>query len=181
MRHAHEYEAGLAETVGRRRRGRRNGVLALQQAAGNRAVGEILARQPGVTAPAKADESAKTGARTSHVVVPGIGTIELESFNWGQGPAHGGGPGQASFTDINLTTKHGKHSAELQLAVAEGRYFKQIEIVHYSPSGAGIRLTLTDVVLTSYSVGQGGRDGPLESWSVSFTSVKHEYIRPDDE
>jgi type VI secretion system secreted protein Hcp len=176
MRRAHEYEPGLPTTPVRPRRGPRNGVLALQRSAGNRAVGAILARQPGAVEEAK-DERTRTS-----LVMPRIGTIDLESFTWGrQTPPQGGGPGKASFTEIQVTSKVGEHSPELQRATADGRYFKQVEIFHYNASGAGVRIKLTDVMITSYSLGGSSGDRlPVESWTLSFAAAEHKYIRADE-
>jgi type VI protein secretion system component Hcp len=174
MNHARELEAGLPTTpLRRRRRGPRNGVLNLQQAAGNRAVGAILARQPGTKEAPKEQEQ-----RTSHVVVPDIGRIELVSFQWGMHKGRDRGDGPA-FDELSLTTTSGKHSTALMQAAAKGTTFKEVEIVHYGSSGAGIRLKLTDVMLVSYHVGGGSEsDKPVETWTITFGTVKQEYIQP---
>jgi len=176
MNHVRDLEGGLPTTAARPRRRRgRGGVLALQQAAGNRAVGAILARQPGTKEAAKEQER-----RTSHVLVPDIGRIELLSFQWGmhKGRDRGEGP---SFDELSLTTTSGKHSTALMQAAAKGTTFKEVELVHYGSSGAGIRLKLTDVMLVSYHVGGGSEsDKPVETWTIAFGTVKQEYIQPSE-
>ena len=124
MGHAHEYEAGLPATSVRPRRRPRNGVLALQQSAGNRAVGAILARQPATKEAPKEQEK-----RTSHVLVPDIGRIELVSFQWGE---HKGRDREdaPAFNELVLTTTSGKHSTALMQAAVKGTTFKEVEIVH---------------------------------------------------
>ena len=175
MGHAHEYEAGLPATSVRPRRRPRNGVLALQQSAGNRAVGAALARQPGTKEAPKEQER-----HTSHVLLPGIGRIELVSFQWGE---HKGRDREdaPAFNELVLTTTSGKHSTALMQAAVKGTTFKELEIVHYSASGAGIRLKLTDVMLVSYNVGGGSAsDKPVETWTITFGTVKQEYIQPEE-
>jgi Type VI secretion system effector, Hcp len=171
MQRAHELDVGAARTTVRPRRRPRNGVLALQQAAGNRAVGAILARQPGT----KEEQE----QRTSHVLLPNIGRLELVSFQWGLHKGREGGEGHA-YDDINVTTAFGKHSTALLLAATNGTTFKELQIVHYGSSGAGIRLTLTDAVIVSYQLGSGDSDKRVENWTLTFGTVKHEYIKAEE-
>lgn len=149
-------------------------VLALQQAAGNRAVSALLARHPR-TKPAPA-KPAPTEAeqRTSHVLMPGIGRVPLVSFSWG-GETHNVGPGKADIRDIHITSPVGEHSGMLQKAVAEGRHFKQVELVHHG-SGAGIRITMTDVLLTGYQLAGGATGVEYENWSLTFASAEYSPI-----
>jgi type VI protein secretion system component Hcp len=178
MNHARELPAGTPSTRllrRRRRHGPQNGVLNLQQAAGNRAVGAILARQPGTKEAPKEQEQ-----RTSHVLVPDIGRIELVSFQWGMHREYDRDEAPR-FSELSLTTTAGKHSTALMQAAAKGTTFKEVEIVHYSSSGQGIRLKLSDVMLVSYHVGGGSEaDKPVETWTVSFGTVKQEYIQPTE-
>jgi Type VI secretion system effector, Hcp len=172
MGRAREYETS-------RRRGSRSarssrpvdGMVALQQAVGNRTLAALLARQPRTKPKEPAAEE-----RTSHVVLPGIGRIGIESFSWNKEGSVGGGPGKADLREIQITSTAGKHSAALQNAVAHGAHFKQVELVHYGSGGAGIRLKLTDVAVTSYQLLHGTTTGVSEQWSVSFATAEHEYL-----
>jgi type VI secretion system (T6SS) effector Hcp len=177
MNYARELGAGMPtrRALRRRRRGPQNGVLNLQQAAGNRAVGAILARQPGTTEAPKEQEQ-----RTSHVLVPDLGRIELVSFQWGEQRGRGRDE-EPRLSELSLTTTTGKHSTALMQAAVKGTTFKEVEIVHYSASGAGVRLKLTDVMLVSYHIGGGSEsDKPVETWTITFGTVKQEYIQPQD-
>ena len=151
-------------------------VLALQQAAGNRAVSALLARQPHTTAaPGKpAPKEAAQGA--SHVLMPGIGTVPLVSFSWGGGETHNVGPGKADIRDIHITSRVGPHSELLQKAITEGRHFKQAELVHHGSAGAGVRIRMTDVLGTTYQLA-GVTEVEHEVWSLTFASVEFEQIR----
>jgi Type VI secretion system effector, Hcp len=177
MSHARELGTGMPATraLRRRRRGPQNGVLNLQQAAGNRAVGAILARQPGTKEAEKEQEQ-----RTSHVLIPDLGKIELVSFQWGEQRGRGRDE-EPMLSELSLTTAVGKHSNALMKAAVKGTTFKELEIVHYHASGAGVRLKLTDVMLVSYQVAGGSQsDKPLETWTITFGTVKQEYIQPDE-
>ena len=180
MNYARQLGAGMPTTRALRRRRRRHGpqdgVLTLQQAAGNRAVGAILARQPGTKeAPKEQDK------RTSHVLLPDIGRIELLSFQWGERTRGEREEEAPRFRELSLTTTSGKHSNALLRAAATGTHFKEVEIVHYSSNGAGIRLKLTDVMLVSYTMAGGGEsDKPAEMWTLSFGAVKQEFIQPTE-
>jgi type VI protein secretion system component Hcp len=110
-------------------------------------------------------------------VMPNIGRIELEAFQWCDRPMRDVGPEAAPFDDVTLTSKLGKHSADLSLAVAQGRHFAEVVITHYAPSGAGIRITLTDVMIVSYSLTPDQR----ESWALSFVKAKFEQIPADEQ
>ena len=119
MNYARQLGAGMLTTRALRRRRRRHGpqdgVLNLQQAAGNRAVGAILARQPGTKeAPKEQDK------RTSHVLLPDIGRIELLSFQWGERTRGEREEEAPRFRELSLTTTSGKHSNALLRAAATG-------------------------------------------------------------
>jgi hypothetical protein len=180
MNYARELGAGRPTTraLRRRRRGPQNGVLNLQQAAGNRAVGAILARQPGTKEAAPKEQEQEK--RTSHVLVPDLGRLELVSFQWGEHRGRGRDE-EPRLSELSLTTTTGKHSTALMQAAVKGTTFKEVEIVHYGASGAGVRLKLTDVMLVSYHIGGGSEsDKPVETWTITFGTVKQEYIQPQD-
>jgi len=160
----------------RRRRAPADDVLALQQAAGNRAVSALLARQPH-TKPAPAKPVPKEAEQhASHVLMPGIGRLPVVSFSW-SGETHSVGPGKADLRDIHITSSVGPHSVILQNAVAEGRHFKQAELVHHGSSDAGVRIKMTDVLIASYQLAGGMTEVQYEQWSLNFASVEHEQIR----
>ena len=161
----------------RRDRAPADDVLALQRAAGNRAVGALLARQPHTTAtPGKpAPKEAAQGA--SYVLMPGIGTVPLVAFSWGGRETHNAGPGRTDVRDIHITSRVGPHSAMLQAAITEGRHFKLAELVHHpGPAGTGVRIKMTDVLGTSYQLA-GATEAEYEVWSLTFASVEFEQIR----
>ena len=72
------------------------------------------------------------------------------------------GPGE-----IIVTLKMGKHSADLLLQATRGPGYKTVEIVIPTKDGKGIRFTLTDVLISNYSISSGGAS-PLESLALNF-------------
>jgi type VI protein secretion system component Hcp len=141
-----------------------DGVLALQRMAGNRAVRSLVAREPAPQAP----EQTK-----SHVVVSGLGTIELESFSWGGSVNDDYGSGRK---DVVLQTLTGKHSAKLTEAAAKGKPFKSVEIVWVGGGGTTVRITLKEALVSSYQVG-GSESGnaPQEMWSLNYREIDVKY------
>jgi type VI protein secretion system component Hcp len=148
-------------------------VLALQRAAGNQAVGAMLARQPKPTAPPKKE----TGFR---VVFPGIGTIPVESIQMGTTQARPGRPaerepGTPSFSEMHFTSRVGAHSTALFKAALDG---KAVDVEVFMPGEkTTIVLKLTNALVTSYNT-SGGQGEGLESWTLNFSAA--EYVRQDE-
>ena len=99
--------------------------------------------------------------------------IPIESFQEG---IQGGGTGTSGNQnktgatgpgEIIVTLKMGKHSADLLLQATRGPGYKTVEIVIPTKDGKGIRFTLTDVLISNYSISGGGAS-PLESLSLNF-------------
>ena len=63
--------------------------------------------------------------------------------------------------------KMGKHSADLLLQATRGPGYKTVEIVIPTKDGKGIRFTLTDVLISNYSISSSS-DNPLESLALNF-------------
>jgi hypothetical protein len=72
-----------------------NPVLALQRSIGNRAVGQVLAREP---------------VRTGSVKIAGVGTVKVKGGNLEEWA------GTAALDSVDVTSKKGKHSAKLEKA-----------------------------------------------------------------
>jgi type VI secretion system secreted protein Hcp len=106
--------------------------------------------------------------------------IEVLSFSWGvehAAPiARGSGrrAGRAQANDIHFTTTVGKASPTLLLACATGRHLKQglfvIETAGEKPF-AFYKVTVTDVLVTSYQTGGGG-ELPIDSFSLNFRTLR---------
>ena len=111
--------------------------------------------------------------------------IDIESFSWGvsnPGSAPGGGgggAGKASFQDFSFVTKVAKASPELLLASASG---KHIDKAVLTGRRAGerqftfLKVTLTDVLVSSYQEAGGEADVPIDSFSLNFSKIEVEYL-----
>jgi hypothetical protein len=130
-----------------------NPVLALQRSIGNRAVAQVLARDPG---------------RTGTVQIGGVGTIKVKGGNldaWA---------GKGSPDMVDVTSDKGKHSAKLeQLASAHTRTDVKVTIAPANQAGeelsvgGGTLLEIKDARIKGYALADG-----VETWRVTdFTDV----------
>ena len=97
-----------------------NPVLALQRSIGNRAVGQVLARDP---------------ARTGTVKVPGVGEVKVKGGNledWA---------GTATLDTVEVTSQKGKHSAKLE-KLSKDRTRADITVMIAPASKAGENLNV---------------------------------------
>lgn len=109
--------------------------------------------------------------------------IELQSYSMGCENARragsGGGTGKVSFSDLSFTKRSGKSSALLMLACANGKSAKQVIVENMRNVGGGgqevfQRITLEDVVVSSYQVNAEQGSVPHEELSLNFTKIKFE-------
>jgi hypothetical protein len=144
-------------------------VLELQKTAGNRATGAALARWPLIGA------AVGEWPKQLEMIIDGKTIIPLESAQLGtdrhltstgvnrEKPAEENG-------EMVITLKSGEWSNDLLRESLSGRGYKTVEIVLPGKDGKGVRVILTDVLISSYSVsGHGGAtDGPMESIALNF-------------
>ena len=131
-------------------------LLELQRSAGNRAVGEYLAREP---EPADAKEETKaTGPR---VTLPGIGTIPLLSVGFPPGEGGVGDGKSPGPRELIMSSAVGKHSSQLSKAMLDGRTM-DVEVV----LAGGRTVTLHGAIVSSYTT-----SGDRESWTLNFTAI----------
>ena len=158
-------------------------MLALQRQIGNRAVGALLARAPSKTPPkmpAPKPPELKDGI---YAIVPGIGTIELNSAQIGMhrhttSPAGRGTSREpaAPPTEIMVTSHLGDHSDKI-FRWSIGGEPATVEIRFIKGGKAYMTIRLHQALITSYSVsGHGGgvEERPLESWALQGTKVEYE-------
>lgn len=119
------------------------------------------------------------------------GSIELESFSWGQsnsgssGAGGGGGAGKVSFQDLHFTTHVNKASPLLALSCAMGKHIAKAEL-HVRKQGDGQQeyytVTLADLIISSYQSGghAGGGTVPTDQFSLNFSKIKFDYKEQDD-
>ena len=111
--------------------------------------------------------------------------IDIESFSMGvaRTVVTGGGgtqTGRPQFTDISFSHQLDKASPLLMLRCAQGTHI-QTAVLTCRTVGASsfvfYKITLTDVVVTSVSVGgASGGDRPTESFSLNYARIEWEYI-----
>jgi hypothetical protein len=148
-------------------------VLDLQKTAGNRAVGATLSRWG---LPWFPQTAAPQWPKEPQVIVDGV-VIPLQSWSWsedrgGTGAGSTGGE-RTQLNDVHVMTKMGDHSSDLMLKVAQGHRIKTVLIVIPGKDGKGYTLTLTDAVITGYSISE-----QLESWSLSFAKKEFNWSPP---
>ena len=134
-----------------------NPVLALQRAAGNRAVAQLIARSP---------------STKGTVEISGVGKVKVKGGNleaW---------TGKDSFDTVDVTSQKGKHSTKLEkLATARTRSDITIMIDPAGKEGENLNVgggtqLLIKGARIKYSV-----DGDVETWQViDFTDVKRTKI-----
>jgi type VI secretion system secreted protein Hcp len=110
--------------------------------------------------------------------------IEIENYSFGvsqQGAAsHGGGmgAGKAHFQDFSFSKRIDKATPNLFVAAATGRHISEALLTVRKAGGEQqeyFKVTLTDVLISSYST--SGNEGaiPLESIALNFSEAKIEY------
>ena len=152
------HEPGRAQPAPSLTRHSANPVLALQRAIGNRAVAQVLAREP---------------VRTGTVQIAGVGKIKVKGGNLEEWD------GSDSPDTVELTSEKGKHSAKLEkLANARTRTDVKVTIAPAGKTGehlnvgGGTMLEIKGARIAGYSVADG-----VETWRlVSFTNVKRTKI-----
>ena len=124
-----------------------NPVLALQRSIGNRAVGQVLARDP---------------VRTGTVQIGGVGQIKVKGGNLEEWT------GTATLNTVEVTSKKGKHSAKLQkLANSGTRTDVRVTIAPSNQAGeqlsvlGGTLLEVSAAHIKDYAVEDG-----VETWRV---------------
>ena len=136
-------------------------VLALQRSAGNRAVADMLAREP-----------AAKGV-TGSVRIAGVGEIKVSGGNLEEWS------GKGSPDTVDLTSGTGKHSAKLEkLSTARTKTDVKVMISavqkegeHFNV-GAGTVLDISDARVKGYAVDDG-----TETWQLTdFATVKRTKI-----
>jgi len=105
--------------------------------------------------------------------------IDIESFS--MGIARAGSASGPQFSDISFTHLLDKASPILILKCAQGAHIPTAVLTCRTVGASSLvfyRITLTDVMVTSVSIGvaSGGGDRPTESFSLNYTRIEWEYI-----
>jgi len=110
--------------------------------------------------------------------------IDVESFSWGEtnsgtaGHGAGAGAGKVAPQDFHFVKKLDKSSPVLFIACATGQHFKSA-ILTARKAGGGqqdyLKVTMSDVMVTSYQVGGSEGSGVVPTDQVSLNFAKLEY------
>ena len=113
--------------------------------------------------------------------------IDVLAFSWGvshpkaSGPG-GGGAGKAVFEDLLVVAHTSKASPKLWLACASGQHIKSAVLTCRKPGKAPfefLKITLTDVSITSYEIDGSDEELPLDQIALAFAKVETVYTPQD--
>jgi len=130
--------------------------------------------------PAIEGESQQTG---------NAGEIEILSFSWGVSQAggysygSGGTSAKSNLQDLSLSFRMCPASPKLMQYCASGKHLDEALLTCFEAGETPqkyLEVTLTDVVVSSYQTGGSGDDRPIDSMSLNFAKIKHEYFKQDD-
>ncbi len=122
--------------------------------------------------------------------------IQLESVQMGltntragdRSHSGAGSQGKVHLQDINVTMKLGLHSAILMKHAANGKHLKEVKIVSLATVNNTQqeyhKITMTDVMVTSYQYSQGSHDGDSGHENVTFNygskQIDYSQLKPND-
>ena len=128
--------------------------------------------------------------------VPGMSTttgfegqIQLESFGWGMSQttsfakSAGGGAGKANVSDLHFVHYVDKASPKLMQFCCLGTHVKTAVMTCRKAGGTAVdflKITLTDVVISSVQPSGTASDTPMESVTLAFAEFKVEYQEQDN-
>ena len=107
--------------------------------------------------------------------------IEVLSFSWGESnlsapsSGTGGGAGRVEMEDFHFTTLTGSASPKLMLLCANGRHVVSAVLVVRRPGPSlqeFLKLTFSDVTVSSYRIGGSTGDVPVDQVSLRFGKVQ---------
>jgi type VI secretion system secreted protein Hcp len=111
--------------------------------------------------------------------------IDVLSFSWGasnsgsMAAGGGGGTGKSSFQDFHFTKGADKASPNLFQSCASGKHIPKA-VLTVRKAGEKqqeyYKITLSDVLVSSYQAGGHGGDGAVpESFSLNYSKIEFEY------
>ena len=136
------------------------------------------------------DSFLKLGTLKGESVVKGFeDQIQLLSWGWGMtqtGTTHtasGGGAGKVDVSDLQISKHVDAASPMLALACCKGTHYDSATLTMRKAGGTALEyvtITLTDLIVTSYSVSEGG-GGDLLTDTVTLNFAKFKYsFQPQD-
>ena len=116
--------------------------------------------------------------------------IQVESFGWGMtqatsfGKSTGGGAGKVNVADLSFVHFVDKASPKLMIACCTGLHIKDAVMTCRKAGGTSgvdfLKITLTDVLVSSVQPSGTTTDTPMESVQLSFAEFKVEYQEQDN-
>lgn len=114
------------------------------------------------------------------------GSIDVESWSWGESQTGthasggGGGAGKVQMQDFHFVMKVNKSSPKLLLACANGEHIKKAVLICRKAGKEQqefLKITLTDVLVSSYQTGGSGHSDilPSDQISLNFAKIEYEY------
>jgi type VI secretion system secreted protein Hcp len=116
------------------------------------------------------------------------GEIDVFAFSWGMsqpGSFHkggGGGAGKVAVQDIFITKNTDRASTDLLLACCNGRHIPEATLTVRKAGEKPLEyltIHLEDVIISSYTIGSGGSETPIDSLSLTFNRITVEYREQD--
>ncbi len=112
--------------------------------------------------------------------------IDLESWSWGEsnsgahGAGGGGGAGKVAMQDFHFVMKVNKASPELMLACATGKHIPKATLICRKAGGTQgefLKVTMSDLLVSSYQTGGSGHGGvlPTDQISLNFSKIEWDY------
>ncbi|GAA0611141.1 type VI secretion system tube protein Hcp [Paenochrobactrum glaciei] len=91
---------------------------------------------------------------------------------------------QPAFSDINLSKRYDKSSIKLKQIAASGLASKKVEI-HFvttgDPGETYLEITLSNVLMSNYTMNAAGAYMPEENFSLNFTEIEWKFTEFDAE
>jgi len=136
------------------------------------------------------DSFLKLGTLKGESVVKGFeDQIQLLSWSWGMtqtGTTHtasGGGAGKVDVSDLQISKHVDAASPMLALACCKGTHYDTATLTMRKAGGTALEyvtITLTDLIVTSYSVSEGGGGDLLtDTFTLNFSKFKYSF-QPQD-
>lgn len=113
---------------------------------------------------------------------PHSGEIQILSWSWGAGHFASVGQGGTPPVDMSLIKYLDRSSIPLFVACAGGKQFQSATLTLVKAGERPfefLRITMTNVFVTSLDDSEGGEDRPTESISLAFEKVKIDYHAQD--
>jgi type VI secretion system secreted protein Hcp len=136
------------------------------------------------------DSFLKLGTLKGESVVKGFeDQIQILSWGWGMtqtGTTHtasGGGAGKVDVSDLQVSKHVDAASPMLALACCKGTHYDSATLTMRKAGGTAldyVTITLTDLIVTSYSVSEGGGGDLLtDTFTLNFSKFKYSF-QPQD-